>query len=126
MADLIKDGVVWINERRIESLSQTVTYRRSGHPDLVIPTTLGRTTYEVLDESGRTSSASSVDFLISAESITMSGVVSLPQIGDLILVVEGTMTRTFEVLDLTGSGHYRWSDSRGTIIRIHTKLIGVL
>jgi hypothetical protein len=124
MADLIKDGIAWLDARKAESLAQPITYVRDGYSDLPIGATMGRTTYEVIDEFGRTSSASSVDFLISAALISWTiGVASLPRIGDRIKVTEGTVTRTFEVLDLTGEGHYRWSDPRGVILRVHTKLI---
>ena len=118
MANLLAEGIAWLDEIRTTSMSETVTYRRSGQSDRILLATKSRVSYEVVDESGRELWASAVDFLITTSLLVGLGT---PQIGDLILTDGGT--KTFEVLDLEGLGHYRWSDPSGTILRIHAKLV---
>jgi len=59
-----------------------------------------------------------VDFLVSAE--VFAPTFGEPEPGDQI-VADGVV---YEVMDLAGQGHWRWSDPYRTTMRIHTKEIG--
>jgi len=126
MTTLLYDGLVWLDGQRVSHLSEIVDYSRAGYPIVSLAAAIGRTSREILDESGQTIEATSIDFLISSASLVLSGSVVTPVIGDKITVTEPTgATKVYEVLDLAGQGHYAWSDPRGLITRIHTKLVGV-
>jgi len=123
MSNLLTKGIAWLDDQRIDHLSDIVVYMREGEPPLSIAATQGQTIRDVLDESGQTIESNSVDWLVSTASLKWGGVPTSPKIGDQIQIVEeGGSVKTFEVLDLNGQGHYRWADSRGRITRIHTKL----
>lgn len=124
MPNILSNGIAWLNARRVDHLSEIVDYSRDGHPPQSLAAAIGQTTRELIDESGQTIEATSVDFLVSSASLILSGAVVAPLIGDRIQVTDSGVVKTFEVLDLAGLGHYRWSDPRGLVLRIHTKLIG--
>jgi len=96
--------------------SSPVTYRRDqmSHE---IDATFGRTHYEVEDEHGLRVGAEVIDFLISAEAFPFEK----PEAGDQV-IADGLV---YEVMDLAGQGHWRWSDPYRTTMRIHTKEVGM-
>jgi len=104
--------------------SQSVTYCR-GDASAAVQATLGRTDYEVADESGLTVQAVATDFLVAADQIVLGGAQTLPQVGDRIRLTDGDQVKVYEVLDLAGGGHYRPSDPYGKTLRIHTKQVDV-
>ena len=83
---------------------------------MVIDATFGRTACEVEDARGLRVGAEVIDFLVSAEAFPFDQ----PEAGDQI-VADGVV---YEVMDLAGQGHWRWSDSYRTTMRIHTKDMG--
>lgn len=92
------------------------TYRRDTTA-WSVNATFGRTTYEVVDESGLTIGAHVWDFLILADALP--GVE--PEPGDVI-VADG---RRYEVMALgEDTRGWRWSDPYRTTYRIHTREIG--
>lgn len=122
MADLLEQGVSWLDGMRQTHLSRLVTYQR-GVDSVGIAATLGSTTYEVADEAGVIVQAKATDFIVSAEALVLGGAPTKPQVGDRIRVSSGTKVLIFEVLDLGGAGHYRPSDPHGKMLRIHAKQI---
>ena len=124
MGNILSDGIAWLDGQRIDHLSDIVIYTRSGYSSLSLAAAIGKTTREILDESGQTTESTSIDFLVSSASLVLDGAVVMPAIGDRIQVTEANgSTKTYEVLDLDGQGHYRRSDPRGLVLRIHTKLV---
>jgi hypothetical protein len=120
MSDLLRDGLTWLEQQRTAHCSSQVTYRREA-TELLVNATFGRTEYEVADEysgGGATIRAHVVDFLILAEEL--SPTFGEPKAGDQI-VADG---RIYEVMALSGQGHWRWSDPYRTTYRIHTKDVG--
>lgn len=117
MGDLLKQGCQWLEQQRSSHCSSPVTYRR-GETELPVSATLGQTRYEVEDEYGLRIDAHATDFLIRAADLIPT--FGQPQLGDRI-VSEGVV---YEVLDLAGQGHWRWSDPYRTTIRIHAKEVG--
>jgi len=124
MGDLLRQGAQWLEQQRAAHCSSPVTYRRpstdSGQAtEAVIDATFGRTEYEVEDEHGLRVGAEVIDFLVSAEAFSL--MFDEPEAGDQI-VADGVV---YEVMDLAGQGHWRWSDPYRTTMRIHTKEIGL-
>ena len=118
MGDMLKNGMTWLESQRTAHLAGPAEYRRAGQEALTVIATVGQTTYEVDDEYGLRVEAHVTDFLILADELWP--VVDEPQTGDQI-VVEG---RLYEVMELSGQGHWRWSDPYQTTLRIHTKELG--
>ena len=122
MADLLKIACDWLGGMRLKHASQSVTYSR-GNSSVDVQATLGKTDYEVADESGLTVQAVATDFLISADQLVLDGIRTLPRPGDRIRLADGEQVKVYEVLDLAGGGHYRPSDPYGVTLRIHTKQV---
>ena len=123
MGDLLRQGTQWLGDMLKQHVSSPVTYRRpstsSGQvTKAVIDATYGRTQYEVKDEHGLRIGAEVIDFLVSAE--VFAPMFGEPEAGDQI-VADGVV---YEVMDLAGQGHWRWSDPYRTTMRIHTKEVG--
>ncbi|MBS3821024.1 MAG: hypothetical protein KGY81_04595 [Phycisphaerae bacterium] len=123
MTNRLRQGSEWLESMRERHCSSPVTYRRpstgSGQAtELVVNATFGRTEYEVEDEYGLRVGAQVTDFLILADDL--SPAFDEPEAGDQI-VADG---RLYEVMALSGQGHWRWSDPYRTTMRIHTKDIG--
>ena len=115
MSDLLRQGSQWLGQMQSQHCSSPVTYSRDQESHEV-NATFGRTEYEVEDSSGLRVAAHMTDFLISAEAFPFAE----PEAGDQI-VADGVV---YEVMDLAGQGHWRWSDPHRTTMRIHAKEIG--
>ena len=122
MADLLKIACDWLGGMRLKHASQLVTYSRDNS-SVDVQATLGKTDYQVADESGLTVQATATDFLISGDQIVLDGIRTLPRLGDRIRMPDGEQVKVYEVLDLAGGGHYRPSDPYGQTLRIHTKQV---
>ncbi len=116
MANLLRDGGVWLERQRTAHCSSPVGYSRDGATSTV-SATYGRTDATLADESGLTVVARVWDFLILADELAFE-----PVAGDVI-TVDG---RRHEVLDLPDEGCWRWSDPYRQTYRIHTKDIGAV
>jgi len=115
VGDLLRQGAQWLGDMLKQHASSPVTYRREA-TELQVDATFGRTQYEVEDEHGLRVGAEVIDFLVSAETFPFDE----PEPGDQI-VAYGVV---YEVMDLAGQGHWRWSDPYRTTMRIHTKEVG--
>jgi len=112
VGDLLRQGSQWLEQQRTAHCSSQVTYRRDQDSH-EFDATFGRTEYEVEDDYGLRVGAQVTDFLILAEAFPFDE----PQAGDQI-VADGAV---YEVMNLAGQGHWRWSDPYRTTMRIHTK-----
>ncbi len=120
MGDLLRQGSQWLEQQRTAHCSSPVTYRRDQDSHEVVAT-FGRTEYEVEDGYGLRVGAQVIDFLISAEAFPFEE----PEVGDQVVAPStgsGQVT-VYEVMNLAGQGHWRWSDPYRTTMRIHTKQI---
>jgi len=122
VADLLQQGVDWLDGIRTAHLSRTVTYQRGG-ASVQIAATLGATSVEVADEAGAMVRSPQMDFIVSAGSLVLGGAVSMPLVGDRIAMASGGRTLVYEVLALPDGRHYRPCDGGGRMLRIHAKLI---
>ena len=116
MGDLLRQGCQWLAQMRGAHCASQVTYQR-GETELALAATLGRPDREVEDQFGVRVGAAMTDFLIAAADFAAT--FDEPEPGDRI-VADGTV---YEVLDLAGQGHWRWSDPHQATLRIHTKQI---
>jgi len=123
MVDLLQRGVAWLNQQRVQHLSQPVTYRRGGEAVQLVAT-LGQTTVEITDDTGATVQSPQMDFIVSAAELLLGGAPATPRIGDRIHVT-GAIGKTlvYEVLSLPDGRHYRPCDPGGRMLRIHAKQV---
>ena len=117
MGDLLRQGCQWLAQMRGAHCASQVTYRR-GETELALSATFGRPASEVEDQFGVRVGAAMTDFLIAAADLAPT--FAEPQPGDQV-VADG---QVYEVLDLAGQGHWRWSGPPGITMRIHTKRVG--
>ena len=124
MPDLLQRGAAWLADQRRRHLSRTVTYVR-GLDSVDLPATVGRSTFEQVDEHGVLQRTEADDFLISPADLVLDGQRVLPEAGDRIReATDGGGTRVYEVLAIGTEPPWRWSDPHRTTLRIHTKVIG--
>jgi hypothetical protein len=120
MTDRLKTGAAWLSQQMRAHAASSVTYTRGPEaiPDLAA--TKGRTQFELADASGVLTRVDSVDFIVTAADLILSGVVTLPQRGDTITDAAGVV---HAVYPFNGQDCWRWSDTAGyTSLRIHTKV----
>ena len=117
MGDLLRQGCEWLAQMRGAHCASQVTYRR-GEAELALSATFGRPDREVEDQAGVRVGAAMTDFLVAAADFEPT--FDEPEAGDQV-VVDG---QVYEVLDLAGQGHWRWSGPPGVTMRIHTKRTG--
>lgn len=125
MPDMLEVGLAWLDDQRSSHMAQTVEYHR-GYETISISATLGSTQFEVADEFGVTVEAKEVDFLVTAADLILNGAVAEPEVADRIMWTRTSdgAKFTYEVLAIIGGGQsFRYADSHGTTLRIHTKLV---
>ena len=124
MADLLESAFNWLEQKRTQHRSRSVTYQR-GEVAVEVPASIGRTTFEIDDGYGLIQKFESRDFLILATDLVLDGSQTLPERGDRIQETEGAKTFTYEVLAPGKEPPWRYSDPYWKTLRIHTKQIGV-
>lgn len=122
MADLLQQGVDWLDQQREAHLSQPAVYQRGGE-SIEIAATLGNTSLDVTDDAGATVQSPQTDFIVSADALVLGGVMITPQMGDRISLTTGGKTLVYEVLSLPDGRHFRRCDGSGRMLRIHAKQV---
>ncbi|MDD5503349.1 MAG: hypothetical protein PHH26_07815 [Candidatus Thermoplasmatota archaeon] len=117
MADLLKDGMEFLDVQRKMYMTEDVIYKR-GESSVNLRATVGKTDFEVGEEGCFKVGSHVVDFLLTATDLVLNGSPVLPEMGDEI-EYNG---KTFTVLHLPSDGFWRWSDPYGKTMRIHTKI----
>lgn len=97
-----------------------VIYRRDA-AEVAITAVPGRSTSEVIDDSGVGVHAVERDWLILAADLVIGAEAITPKPGDQIRLAVGTQVQVFEVAPLGGDKCYRPSDDLGTVLRVHTR-----
>ena len=118
MGDILADASTWLADKLASHAAGEVEYRR-GNDAYTVSAAKGQTEYETTDDYGLVLAAETRDFLIAADAFP-EGLVE-PQAGDRI-VAGGVV---YEVLDLAGQGAWRWTDAHRTMLRIHTREVGM-
>ncbi len=120
MADLLEQGAAFLDDRRHEHLTRTVTYER-GASTVDLAATVGRTVFEQADESGFIRKVESRDFLVRRTDLVLDGSETLPKAGDRVHEPDGSQTQVYEVMAPGGEPPFRFSDPYRKVLRIHTK-----
>ena len=121
--DFLQRGVAWLNQQRVQHLSQMVTYQRGGE-SVQIAATLGTTSVEITDDTGATVQSPQMDFIVSADALVLNGTAATPRVGDRIFVADAIgKTLVYEVLSLQDGRHYRPCDGNRQMLRIHAKQV---
>ena len=123
MGDLLRDAETWLERKRRNFVTHTVTYSR-GEDSVEVLATVGRTEFEQADEYGLVHRLESRDFLITVADLVLSGAAIMPQSGDRILEVQSGAVVTYEVLATGPLPPFSYSDAQRITYRIHTKQVG--
>ena len=122
MADLLEQGMSFLDQKRHEHMTRTVTYHR-GNSSVALQATLGQTSFEQTDEYGIVQKIESRDFLVRTGDLVLDGESVLPKAGDLIRDTGGASVFVCEVSAPGNEPPYRYSDPYRKALRIHTKHI---
>ncbi|MCC6910058.1 MAG: hypothetical protein IT430_19155 [Phycisphaerales bacterium] len=120
MADLLEQGMSFLDRKRYEHMTRTVTYQR-GNSSVELQATLGQTNFEQSDEYGIVQKVESHDFLIRTGDLVLDGETVLPKAGDLIRDTAGANVFVCEVSAPGNEPPFRYSDPYRKALRIHTK-----
>lgn len=125
MDDLLQYGQEWLADQLKQHASRQVVYRR-GVQQTSVQATIGRTLLKLEDGYGGVRMEwTDRDFLIQAADLVLGSSVATPARGDQIRESVGLNTSVYEVMAYGGEPPWRFSDPFGTVLRIHTKFIGV-
>jgi len=121
---LLQQGSRWLEDRRHEHLTRSVTYQR-GVNSVTLQATIGKTVFDQQDQFGVVQRTESRDFLVRAIDLTFAGRQTLPQAGDRIVESDGAPSLLYEVVSIGAEPPFRFSDPERATLRIHTKFIGL-
>jgi len=131
VTDLLQQGSDWLEDKRHQHATRTVTYQRGdpgmGGSSVDLSATVGRTEFEIDDGAGALIKIESRDYLILAADLVLDAEQTVPKQGDIIRETQGAKVYVHEVIapgGVSGGAHYRYSDPYRKTLRIHTKLIG--
>lgn len=121
---MLQKGVEWLDAKRKACMSSSVVYTRPSILGFVgLQATLGETVFDQVDEFGVVHRFESRDFLITAADLVLGGVVTLPVVGDRIILTMNGKVRTYEVMAPGDEQPYRFCDPHRVMLRIHTKFL---
>ena len=124
MPDVLETSSAWLENQREAFMSRSVIYQR-GNASVQVPATIGRTVFNLDDGAGGVLRTDSRDYLIRTKHLILAGTPTLPQRGDQIHEMDGTVVYVHEVMAPGDEPHYRFSDPYRRTLRIHTKQIDV-
>ena len=118
MADLLQNGLAWLQGQRAAHMASPAVFRRLETDETVeIDVTASQVRYQLLDASGIPVQARVTDFIVSAAALGFE-----PEPGDRI-EFNG---RAYEVTPLGEDPCWRWTDTSHVAYRIHTRDAGEL
>ena len=120
MADLLAQGLAWLDDQRHQHMTRPVTIRR-GADRIDLDATPGRMEFEQSDQSGFLTKTQSAEWVVRTADFTFGGEPSEPQVGDQI--IDGPLE--YEVMAPSGEQAFSYTDASRTSMRIHSKLVGV-
>lgn len=115
---MLTEAAAFLEKERKAHLSESVIYDRLG-VQVTLAATRAGTKFDRVDESGMVVGDVAVDFIFSTADLILSGSETLPQIGDKILLTQGSEILHFEVLDMGLANHYEVVPFRNAL-RVHT------
>jgi len=114
--DMLALGEAWFESQRREHLAVTVNYQPQVGLARDCKATLITGRWDAVDSAGQIVRVETRDFFIHADELAQD-----PQRGDLVVMVENGVTRTYRVSIPDGSRQaWRWSDRSERLRRIHT------
>lgn len=124
MPTLLERGHAMIARSLPKAAGWDVEYAR-GSDTCNLKATFGQSEFEIQEADGVRIVTSDRDFIVRADDLYFFGSLITPARGDRITILEdGHATeQVFEVLAPVGLQPYRWCDSAGTLIRIHTQRV---
>ena len=118
--NLLERASNWLEDRRTEHATSTVTYQR-GNDTVVVSASIGRTIFDVDNGFGVVERTETRDFLVLTDDLVLGGAGTLPERGDRVRETQGTTTFVYEVMAPGKEPHWRYSDPYRKSLRIHTK-----
>lgn len=123
MADVLADGMAWLDAQLRAHASESVTYSRDPYGDLEILATRGSKPMRTMADFGPRIDFTVQDWFIAASELVIDGEPATPRKGDRIYAISRGMLQTYEVLSPGGDEPaWRWSDASEVTLRVHTKL----
>lgn len=123
MTNLLETASQWLSGQLDDNASSDVEYRR-GSLSVSVVAGKGRTSFDAVDSSGVVTNVESRDFIITAETIVLDGIVVLPRVGDWIVEQNGDELHAYEVIRFGTEQHYRACDPYGHKLRIPRNTLG--
>lgn len=122
MPNFMQWGNAWLAQQRKQFAGESVSYER-GNCSVTggITATRGQTSFETEDSEGFVVRAHSIDWLFLASDLVLEGLTLLPEVRDFITDSDG---KIYQVLQLPGGAHYKFSDPQQTMLRVHTRFVG--
>jgi len=122
LADLLEQGMTFLDEKRHEYMTRTVVYERDAS-SVEVQATLGETTFEQADDFGIVQKIESRDFIVRTGDLVLDDQPALPKSGDRIRDTDGEQVFIYEVSAPGSEPPFRYSDPYRKAFRIHTKHI---
>ncbi|AQT67940.1 hypothetical protein STSP2_01092 [Anaerohalosphaera lusitana] len=113
MTDMLNQGLDWLGQMLTKHCSSQIIYRQD-QIEVSINAVFAKTDLQLEDEHGISIRSFVWDFLIASAALGFE-----PQPGDTIVAED----KTFEVMNLSGDGCWRWTGPDRNMYRIHTKQI---
>lgn len=116
MADMLQVATGWLSDVFQESVARNITYTRGAY-SVAFAATLGRTLFNLQDQSGLRMQWGDRDYIFPAALLILNSASVKPAVGDRIAdSVDGA---TYEVRAPQGEATYRNSDAGGIDLRVH-------
>ncbi len=121
---LLNDAGVWLAGKLEAVAGVTVTYTRFADGATIAPDIwVGRSGVGADPGQLRYHQWGHRDYVLTASTLTVSGSVVEPGIGDRIAETINGVAHIFEVQSDEAGDHWRWSDPARTMYRLHVKRV---
>jgi hypothetical protein len=125
MADMLRTGQEWLANQLRTHASSPIVYLR-GSDQVAVTAIIGRTLMKIEDGYGGVHMQwTDRDFFIAPTELVIAGSQVLPERGDSIHESLNGNVYIYEVIAPGSEPPWRWSDPHQTLLRIHTKQIGM-
>ena len=119
MSDLMQTAMIWLEGKREDLLSGSVTYSRGG-TSLVMNATMAATDYEQTDSDGMLTAIKTKDFIV--RKADFDATFGKPQTGDKVTQTVNGSEYIYEVNSPTGEQPFS-RDPYELSLRIHTQAV---